>query len=187
MAETDAQVIAASRDDPRAFVVIFERHFEPISRYLRRRLSRVTSDELAAEVFAIAFSNRAAYDLGRPDALPWLYGIAANLLRARRRTEDRELYALARTGVDPMAGDVGPAERVLGSTLEPLLAQALLELAPADREVLLLFAWADLSYDQIAIALDLPVGTIKSRLNRARAAIRQTLTHLAPAEEASHG
>jgi len=93
MADTDAAVIAASLKDPEAFVAIFERHFEPISRYLRRRLNRIAADELAADVFATAFSRRGAYDLERPSALPWLYGIAAKLLRSRRRIEERELRA----------------------------------------------------------------------------------------------
>ena len=133
MEATDAELIAASLNDPRAFVGIFERHFESISRYLRRRLSRMVADDLAAEVFATAFSRRFAFDLNRPDALPWLYGIAANLLRARARTEQRELHALARTGIDPVGAGVSDA--ALGSALEPVLARALLELGPADREV----------------------------------------------------
>lgn len=185
MEATDAQLIAASLNDPRAFVGIFERHFESISRYLRRRLSRMVADDLAAEVFATAFSRRFAFDLNRPDALPWLYGIAANLLRARARTEQRELHALARTGIDPVGAGVSDA--ALGSALEPVLARALLELGPADREVLLLFALGDLSYEQIAVALDLPVGTVKSRLNRVRRFVRGRLADVALMQEASHG
>lgn len=183
MVATDAAVIAASLQDPQAFVPIFERHFEAISRYLRRRLNRMVADELAAEVFATAFSRRAAYDLERPDALPWLYGIAANLLRARRRMEERDLRTRAMT--DPPRA--GAPDRALGSTLEPGLARALLELGSADREVLLLFALADLSYEEIGVALELPVGTVKSRLNRARRIVRRRLTGLALVEEASHG
>lgn len=185
MAASDAAVIAASRADPQAFVAIFERHFEPISRYLRRRLNRMVADELAAEVFTTAFSRRAAYDLERPDALPWLYGIAANLLRARRRMEERDLRARARAGADPLAD--GVVDHASVSTLEPGLARALLELGAADREVLLLFALADLSYEEIAVALELPLGTVKSRLNRARRIVRRRLTDLALIEEASHG
>lgn len=185
MVAPDAAVIAASLNDPKAFVAIFERHFEPISRYLRRRLNRMAADDLAAEVFATAFSRRTAYDLARPEALHWLYGIAANLLRAHRRMEERDLQAVARASADPLT--TGIADRALGSTLEPELARALLELGAADREVLLLFALADLSYEEIAVALELPVGTVKSRLNRARRIVRRPLTGLALVEEASHG
>jgi RNA polymerase sigma factor (sigma-70 family) len=184
MEATDAALIAASLEDPQAFVAIFERHFGSISRYLRRRLRRMVADDLAAEVFAIAFSRRFAFDLDRPDALPWLYGIAANLLRARARMEQRELHALAQTGIDPVTAGVSDA--AVDSALEPVLAQALLELGPADREVLLLFALGDLSYEQIAVALELPVGTVRSRLNRARRFVRHRLD-VALIEEASHG
>jgi DNA-directed RNA polymerase specialized sigma24 family protein len=185
MADSDATVIGASLDDPRALVAIFERHFDSINRYLRRRLSRVAADDLAAEVFATAFSRRTAYDLNRPDALPWLYGIAANLMRSRARMEERELRALARTGVDRIS--VTAADPGAGGPLEPVLAAALLDLGAADREALLLFALGDLGYDQIAVALGLPVGTVKSRLNRARRLVRRRLNERSPAEEAAHG
>src|ERR1700742_4297338 len=95
-ARTDADAIAASLRDPDAFVAIFERHFAAISRYLRRRVGAAVADELAGEVFTTGFALRARYDLDRADALPWLYGIAANLLRADRRRESRLQEALGR-------------------------------------------------------------------------------------------
>lgn len=186
---TDAQAIAASLTDADAFEAIFDRHFATISRYLRRRLTHTIADELAAEVFTTAFAGRRSYDLDRPDALPWLYGIAANLLRRHAREEERELHAYSRTGIDPVAASDGePLERLLRRDLEPTLAQALMNLEAGDREALLLFAWANLSYDDIAYALELPVGTVKSRLNRARGNVRASLaprfTAPAPSEEA---
>jgi RNA polymerase sigma-70 factor (ECF subfamily) len=110
MTVSDASAIAASVSDPDAFVAIFERHYAAISRYLRRRLSRAIADELAAEVFATAFTRRAAYDVARPNALPWLYGIAANLLRSQARTEERALQTLARTGVDTFVDAEEPSD-----------------------------------------------------------------------------
>ena len=59
---------------------------------------------------------------------------------------------------------------------EPLVAEALGVLSREERDVLLLFAWADLSYEQIAEALTLPIGTVRSRLNRARTRMRDELT-----------
>jgi RNA polymerase sigma-70 factor (ECF subfamily) len=169
-------VIAASLTAPEAFEGIFDRHFRTISAYLRRRLTHTIADELAAEVFTTAFAGRRSYDLDRPDALPWLYGIAANLLRRHAREEERELHAYSRTRIDPVAASDGePLERLLRRGLEPALAHALMNLEPSDREALLLFAWADLSYDDIAYALALPVGTVKSRLNRARGQVRASL------------
>src|SRR3954447_14617429 len=103
MGETDAAAIRASLVDGDAFVGVVDRHFDEISRYLRRRVSREIADELAADVFTTAFARRASYDLSRESALPWLYGIASNLLRNRLRHELRELEMLAKVAVDPLA------------------------------------------------------------------------------------
>src|SRR2546421_4573837 len=188
MDQTDATAIAASLDEPRAFVAIFERHFETIGRYLRRRLNEALADELTAEVFMTAFARRASYDLARPDARPWLYGIAANLVRAHARAEERELRALARAAADPTRAPA-PGIDSPATPLEPVLAGVLGALAPGDREVLLLFAWGELKYEEIAEALELPVGTVKSRLNRTRALLRAAISNQLPGlvKGASHG
>lgn len=173
---TDAQVISASLETPQAFEAIFDRHFRPISRYLRRRLSRPIADELAAEVFTTAFAQRRSYDLSRPDARPWLFGIAANLFRRHVRDEDRELAAYTRTGIDPVtAPGAGPLDQLVRREVGSALAEALMHLESRDREALLLFAWANLSYGEIAAALELPLGTVRSRLHRARAQVRGSL------------
>jgi hypothetical protein len=85
-APTDAQVIARARTDTAAFATIFDRHHEAIHAYLRRRLDAAIAEEFAAETFARALHGIARYDHDRSDALPWLYGIAANLARRHRRT-----------------------------------------------------------------------------------------------------
>ena len=173
---TDAEAIAASLDEGQAFVVLFDRHFDVVQRYLRRRLPGATADDLAAETFTVAFDSRARYDLARPDARPWLFGIATNLLRRHRRSELRELRALARAGVPSDRGADGEVERRLDAQAAgPLLAGALASLATRDRDVLLLFAWAELGYDEIADALEVPVGTVRSRLHRARRLVRTRL------------
>jgi RNA polymerase sigma-70 factor, ECF subfamily len=187
VAETDAAVIHASLSNGDAFFEVVERHIGEISRYLRRRVAREIADELTADVFATAFARRTTYDLTRPSALPWLYGIASNLLRNRLRHELRELETLARVAVDPLAASADPLDRMLRASIEPALARALLGLTPEERDVLLLFAWGDLSYEEIAEALDLAVGTVKSRLSRARTHIRASLDARVEVEEASHG
>jgi RNA polymerase sigma factor (sigma-70 family) len=173
---TDAGAMRASRSDPAAFRAVFDRHFDAIHRYLARRVGVDLADELAAETFAVAFRKRARYDDGRPDARPWLYGIAANLLSHHRRREERELRAFARTGRDPTA-DHGPDVAVTADARSagPALAAALAALDHRDREVLLLFAWAELGYGEIAQALDIPIGTVRSRLSRARRLVRAEL------------
>jgi RNA polymerase sigma-70 factor (ECF subfamily) len=175
---TDAEVITASLSDAVRFGEIFDRHFAEIDRYLARRVGTTLADDLAAETFVVAFRSRARFDPAAPDARPWLFGIAANLVRRHWRTERRRLRAYARTGVDPVdQGDADDiARRVDAVSARPLLAGALASLSRADREILLLFAWAELSYEEIAVALGVPVGTVRSRLSRARARIRELVS-----------
>jgi RNA polymerase sigma-70 factor (ECF subfamily) len=175
---SDADVIAASRIDAARFGEIFDRYFADIDRYLARRVGQAIADDLAAETFVIAFRARARYDPSAADARAWLFGIAANLARRHFRTERRRLRAYARTGVDP-CGRLDTDEidrRVDALSAAPALAGALAAIRHSDREILLLFAWAELSYEEIAVALSIPVGTVRSRLSRARARVRELLS-----------
>jgi RNA polymerase sigma-70 factor (ECF subfamily) len=174
-ASTDAEVIAASLTNASEFETLFDRHFRTINRYLRRRLSAPVADDVTADVFTAAFARREAYDLRRPDALPWLFGIAANQMRRYNREERQELRAISGSQQHLPIVMEEPVDEVLRGVIEPALADALAALETRDREVLLLFAWADLGYDEIARALELPVGTVKSRLNRARRVLRMAL------------
>ncbi len=173
---TDAQLIAAG---PEAFEQLFERHHARIHGWLRRRLTAATAEELAAEVFVRAWAGRDRYDAQYSDAAPWLFGIASNLARRQHRQEGRALRALARTGVDPLdraGAETGPADdRVDAAARRQALARALATLRPAEREVLLLHAWAELSYEEIALATGVPIGTVRSRLHRARHNVRTQL------------
>jgi RNA polymerase sigma-70 factor (ECF subfamily) len=174
-APTDREAIAASLNDPRAFVIVFERHFDAIFRYLLRRVGRARAEELASETFTTAFAVRHRFDASAWGARPWLYGIAVNLLRHHYRSEERELRAYARSAVDPLGFDDSPLEHIEAEATAARVAEALAELTPVEREVLLLYAWADLSYAEIAQAIDVPVGTVRSRLNRARRHVRELL------------
>jgi RNA polymerase sigma factor (sigma-70 family) len=160
------------------FAVLFDRHAIAVHRYLARRIGVTAADDLLAQTFLVAYERRSNYDRSRPDARPWLYGIATNLLRRHQRDEVRQYQAWARTGVDPVLADCHAqrvAERADADAWSGRLAAALADLKPADREVLLLFAWCELSYPEIAEALDIPVGTVRSRLHRARRAVRAAL------------
>jgi len=158
-----------------SFEKTFESEFAPLHRYLRRRVGESTADELAAQTFATAYASWDRLDPTRP-VRPWLYGIAANLLRHHWRSERRMLRAYARTGVDPVvADDDATLERLDAEARRRVLAAALAELRPHDREILLLHAWAELSDSEIAAALALPTGTVKSRLHRTRERVRNHL------------
>jgi RNA polymerase sigma-70 factor (ECF subfamily) len=175
---SDAELIALSVEDARAFDVVFRRHYPAIHRFVNRRLGARFADDLAAETFAIAFARRGTFDADRPSAAPWLYGIAANLVRSHARAERRQLRALARTGIDPIAPDATDRsdDRLDASLAVRRLAARLAQLRPTEREVLLLSAWTDLTYDELAEALGVPVGTVRSRLSRARTHIREPVT-----------
>jgi RNA polymerase sigma-70 factor, ECF subfamily len=173
---SDAAVIASSLGDAARFGEIFDRHFAEINRYPARRVGTQLADEIAAETFVVAFRARGRYDPAAADARPWLFGIAANLLRRHWRTERRRLRAYARTGVDPVGDECSDVERRLDAdAAAPALAAALASLSANEREVLLLFAWADLSYAEISAALGVPPGTVRSRLSRARAHVRELM------------
>jgi RNA polymerase sigma factor (sigma-70 family) len=189
---TDAELITASLADPERFAGVFDNHYAAIAGFLRRRVEGSLADELAAETFLRAFDGRGRYDVSRPDARPWLFGIATRLLARHRRGEVRRLRAFARTG-RPVADERSFEEidaRVDAAAATPVLAAALGALGAIDREVLLLFAWAELSYDEISVALEIPVGTVKSRLHRARETVRQRLVAanaLSPAAAGGNG
>lgn len=173
---SDGAVIAASLDEPSRFATIFDRHFDVIHGYLQRRVGQDLADELAAQTFLIAFDHRPAYDRAYPNARPWLFGIATNLLRRERRQELRRLRAYAKTGLDPLLDPFeGLESRLDASRNGPVLAVALGRVSTEERDVLLLHAWADLSYAEIARTLGVPIGTVRSRLARARGRLRELL------------
>jgi RNA polymerase sigma-70 factor (ECF subfamily) len=172
---SDSDLVARSLEDPRAFEPIFGRHFRAVHTYLHRRVGRDLADDLAAETFALAFERRASCR-ATSTVLPWLYGIATNLLRHRWRAESRQLRAYARSGVDRRTAYED--ERPDGSTGSPLdarLAGALAAMRPRERDALLLYALADLSYEEVASALDVPVGTVRTWLHRARRTAQREL------------
>ena len=178
----DATVIATSITRPQEFTLIFERHFDEIHRYLRRRHPG-EADELAAEVFTTAFDIRARYQPQGDSVRPWLYGIASRLLARRRRSEVRALRAHGRSGGrrEPVEDEyMAVIARADAERQSAHVADALAGLNPPDRDVLLLYALSDLSYEEVALALGVPIGTVRSRLARARrqcgARLGETLT-----------
>jgi len=173
----DAEIIGRSLAEPELFARLYDRYAADIHRYVQRRLGAGPADDITAETFLIAFRTRSRYDTDRGRARPWLYGIAANLIGKQRRAEVRALRALARTGHDPVAESWSERadDRVTAQTAHAPLAGALAALSAGDRHVLLLVAWADLTYPEVAEALGIPVGTVRSRLNRARRKVRAAL------------
>ena len=173
----DAALIELSGSQPEAFAGIFDRHATEIHRFAARRLGDTVAEDVVGEVFLTAFRRRDSYDGEYRDARPWLYGIATNVISRHRHAEARSYRALARTGADPVAAsaDEDVLARVAASAHRRALAAGLARLHSADRDTLLLVVWGGLSYAETAHALRIPVGTVRSRLHRARARVRAAL------------
>jgi RNA polymerase sigma factor (sigma-70 family) len=186
---TDAEMVRLSRTDAAAFAALYDRHAGGLYRYASQRVGPQTAEDAVADTFLAAFQQRDGYDLDRPDARPWLFGILTRKLARHHRTEQARYRAIARARADPGAGadEDGPADRVAarvtaGAVRAPL-AQALRRLPSGDRDVLLLVAWCDFTYEEVAAALGIPVGTVRSRLNRARRKVRDALGGTDPTRE----
>lgn len=174
----DGDVVLRSWTEPEAFGGLFDRHFEDVRAYFARRVDVESASDLAAEVFRIAFERRRSFDPARsPSCRPWLYGIARNVL-AKDRDRARRSAALA--------ARIGPSLAVAGeddidASLAGLeaahrweaVAEALARMDDDSRELLLLVAWDALTYAEAAQVFDVPVGTIRSRLSRARAELNR--------------
>jgi RNA polymerase sigma factor (sigma-70 family) len=161
--------------DADAFTMLFERRAKTIYNYCFRRIGDWgTAEDMLSIVFLEAWRRRHK-ELPPGKVLPWLYGIATNVVRNRRRSERRYREALARVPASPSAPDLGEEiiarlddERRIGRALD-LLAK----LPRRQREAFVLCVWSGLSYEDAAFALGVPVGTVRSRLSRARQALQE--------------
>ncbi|WP_460338576.1 RNA polymerase sigma factor [Actinoallomurus acanthiterrae] len=175
--ETDAELADGFRRDPDVFTAVHDRFFRDIYRYAAGRLDAQTAEDIAAETFCVAFRDRHRFDPRRGALRPWLFGIATNLVARHRRKEARHFKALSRTGAEPAADS--HENRVVASVtaarMQPQLVRALTRLSPGERDVVLLVALSQLSYDEVAQALGISSGTVGSRLNRARKKLKEAI------------
>lgn len=149
----------------------FRQHHADVYAFVARRLGETLAIDVTAEVFRIAIERHHTFDssCGKPRA--WLFGIAANLIRGHWRTEARRIRALARErGASPALFDplLRVDEQLAAEDELSRVMDAFVALPPEDRDLLTLFAWEGCSYAEIAIALEIPVGTVRSRLHRIR-------------------
>jgi RNA polymerase sigma factor (sigma-70 family) len=179
--ETDGALIARSVAEPERFSLIVERHATPVFRYLISRVGRDSSEDLLADVFEAAFRARGRYDTSHDDALPWLLGIATNVIRHHRRSETRRasmvrkvtwLHGPGHELAETMDSVVARAE--LNDELHQI-HRALMALDDKHRDVIVLSAGLGLSYEDIARALGVRIGTVRSRLSRGRRCLRELL------------
>lgn len=173
MSGSDGALIRASREDPSLFQEVFQRHYRSVHGFVARRYGPEVADEVAAETFLQAFAGRSSFDPSCEDARPWLLGIARNQARSLTRRQAKEHRALSRLGSMTPGGPNQGGEAV--SSWPSELSAVLSRLPEGELDVLLLIAWEDLTYQKASETLGVPVGTVRSRLHRARSAIRDAL------------
>jgi RNA polymerase sigma-70 factor (ECF subfamily) len=164
--------------DPGCFSLIFERHFSAVFGFVGAATAVDKADDIASEVFVRAFRQRDRYNPAYTSAKPWLFGIAANLIADHYRTQARQNRAYKRLfagdAADPGFED-DATNRLDAESASTLLEEALGSLRSQDRAVVTLFVLENMSYAEVAAALEIPVGTVRSRLNRARFRLRNLI------------
>jgi RNA polymerase sigma-70 factor (ECF subfamily) len=161
--------------DAEAFGMLFQRHAKAIYNFCFRRVGDwATAEDLTSIVFLEAWRLRRREVLPGK-VLPWLYGIATNVVRNRRRSERRYRAALARVPTPrPQEDFSARVDERLDDEAQMKDALALLSRLPSrELDVLALCGWFELSYEDAALALGIPVGTVRSRLSRARQRLRE--------------
>ncbi len=173
--ETDGVLIERSaRGRPDAFVEVVRRHEVAVHAFLARRAGRQAADDLLGEVWVRAFGGRAGFDPAHSDARPWLYGIARNVLRAHWRAGRPANQPGVVESVDPWDDVIDRLDSAAAARTRDMVG-AVRALPAEEREVLLLVAWEHLTPAQAALVLGIPPGTARSRLHRARTALRPVL------------
>ena len=184
---TDAELWALSTStNPDAFGLIFDRHVSAVHRYCARRTGSLdAADDLVSIVFLEAWRRRAAVVLESDTALPWLLGIARMTLRRRARTAVRHRRAIER--LPHALFSPNHADDVIdildGRARAADVMVAFRRLGPIDQDVIALCLWQGLDYASAAVALGVPIGTVRSRLSRARGRLVTLLAPTSPFQE----
>jgi len=176
MGPSEASLWERSRaGDADAFGLLFERHAKTIYNYCFRRLGDWSAAEDMLTVVFLEAWRRRDTEVQDDKVLPWLFGIATNVVRNRRRSERRFAAALRRMPEpQPEANFAERSDERLDDEALMRPALDLLAMLPRhEQEVFALCAWMELSYEDVALALGVPVGTVRSRLSRARRRLRE--------------
>jgi len=172
-----------SLTDPVWFDQVYRRYRDDVFRYVVRRVQRNDAADLTGDVFARAFQLRSRFDLSRENARPWLFGIAYNIVGdhlrkgwVRRSRGPRIAAGWLDVQIDPAVDAAAAAD---AARVRADLVAALGKLHRRDREPLLMVALDGLSYPEVAEILGIPVGTVRSRIHRARVRLRELLPEAA--------
>ncbi|MCU1678453.1 MAG: polymerase, sigma-24 subunit, subfamily [Frankiales bacterium] len=179
---SDAELWELAPSDPRAFGALFSRHSDAVYNHCFRRTgSWSVAEDLTSVVFLEAWRRRRDVALSGDSILPWLLAVANNAARNQARSLRRHrnlLEKLPRPLVEPDLSEAADARIDDERQMQEILA-VFNELPRHEQDVLALCAWSELDYVSAAVALQIPVGTVRSRLSRARAHLRQLMSQLA--------
>lgn len=168
--------------------MMFASHHREVWRLIRRLSDPTTADDLAGEVFCVALDRAETFDAQQGTARNWLFGIALNLTRNETRRNGRHHALRPRLWEHEVSQD--PAQLLVDRDSRhaeiDAVREAVAALPIAQREVVVLTAWQELTYAEAAEVLDVPIGTVRSRLNRARARLTEHLSTTTPTTEGNH-
>lgn len=170
----DGEMMRRSLQQPSVFCDVYRRHFPHIHAFCATRVGPGHAEDVAQQVFLVAFVHRDEFKFHRKDARPWLRGIARHLcsrhFRVRQRTEQLTDQAVRSLPAVSSVSEI--IDRVDAQRMREPLTEALRDLPVPQRETLLLYAVEGLTHKEISVLLDIKIGTVKSRLSRAKAHIR---------------
>jgi RNA polymerase sigma-70 factor (ECF subfamily) len=173
--------------DAAAFGDLFERHAGRIYNYcFRRTADWALAEDLTSATFLLAWRGLRREQLQAESALPLLYGIATNVLRNRRRSLKRGREAFARLPLPRVEEPDFAEEAAIRVDDQAAMRELLLlfsRLPRREQDVLALCEWSDLSYEETAEALAIPIGTVRSRLARGRRRLRELAAASGPEED----
>ncbi|MEU0782961.1 sigma-70 family RNA polymerase sigma factor [Streptomyces sp. NPDC006173] len=174
--DPDEDLLVRAAREPAAFEPLVDRHSVALHGYLVRR-APTAADDLLSEVWLQAYATRHTYDVARGSARGWLFGVARNVLARHWQTVSRATGA-SQPASEVSEGDPWQAvdQRLDAAAMGPELRVGLARLPEAERELLLLVAWEQLTPTEAAVVVGIPAGTARSRLHRARTRLRVALS-----------
>jgi RNA polymerase sigma-70 factor (ECF subfamily) len=167
--------LAARSGDSAAFGMLFDRHSRAIYNYCFRRVGNWASGEDMLSIVFLEAWRRREVELPEGMVLPWLYGVATNVARNASRSQRRYRRALERMPPPEATPDFGgDADARLDDEAAMREVLSLVgQLRQEEQDVFWLCGWSELTYEQASVALQIPVGTVRSRLSRARTSLRE--------------
>jgi RNA polymerase sigma-70 factor (ECF subfamily) len=177
--EDAALLRKAGQGDESAFLLLYERHRTPLFRFACRMLGSATlAEDVTQECFLAILRRPDGYQPDRAALRTYLCAIARNLALKQLKRQGQETVTDEEPEGTPGSGERDPLRRVIDEEAADAVRQAVGALPPLQREVVVLFEYEDMSLAETAAVCGIDVGTVKSRLHRARGRLRRALAPL---------